>query len=374
MSSTRHTRRRNLRTATLATVALAGITLPMGAAMADSPAVPARSPSVSQPATDVDSGSKPSTGVDNGGQERTRREAAGAKTLPGGYVAELYRHVSDGPTKEYKVKGWEAEIHRVKGGGLATTLKAFGKSDTRKADAYTFTLSASGEVSARMTEGGGSGKPDKPQDQVAPKTHKLKDGGSAKVNWILGKPRAELFDKAGKAVGALEEPGASKTLATGLKVTLEHGGGIKQEWTGNKPGGDKDRHDYDVRTVRLQDGGKAVVSKARNGEYGAQLFDKNDNGGPNLDAAKPTATLKSGLKVTLAKDGKISQEWTTTPGGGVKPSKPGTIVPKGGVKAGAEGVESGSEGTALLTAAGGAAAAGAAGTGFVVLRRRRTDG
>ncbi|MFP3989106.1 hypothetical protein U9R90_16720 [Streptomyces sp. E11-3] len=51
----------------------------------------------------------------------------------------------------------------------------------------------------------------------------------------------------------------------------------------------------------------------------------------------------------------------------------GHVVPKGGVKAGAEGVEKAPD-TAMVAAGGGMAAAGAAGLGFAMLRRRRTDG
>ncbi|MFE0103385.1 hypothetical protein [Streptomyces sp. NPDC059009] len=511
----RHARRRNLRTATIAAGVLAGITLPVGAAFADASAVPSPPTSVSQPGmdananadandggggdahvggdwkpdgdkptapptappTDVDNGGKPddnrrkpdgnggTTDVDNGNRQEMKREAAGSKQLPGGYVAHLYKHVNSGPTTEDKVKGWEAEVHRVKGGGLATTLKAFGNSASAKADGYTFTLTASGQVSSWKNETSGDkpDRPDRPQDQVKTKTVKLKDGGTAKINWILGTPRAELLSSSGKSQGALERPGATKTLASGLKVTLQHGGDLKQEWTGTKPkpkpeeryvslwdGGmakvsknkngvwkaslhdrkdtysvtidarskpsavlksglkvsisqdgkiaqqwtknkpkpkpkpDGDRHDYDIRTVKLKDGGKAVVSKARNGEYGAQLFDKGGNVGPNLDSSKRTVTLKSGLKVTLTKSGKILQEWTGTTTGTTGTTGTGTgtdtgttggkdqQIPKGGVKAGAEGAES--DGTALLAAGGGAAAAAAAGLGFTMLRRGRRQG
>ncbi|QEU91840.1 hypothetical protein [Streptomyces kanamyceticus] len=48
------------------------------------------------------------------------------------------------------------------------------------------------------------------------------------------------------------------------------------------------------------------------------------------------------------------------------------VTPRGGVKAGAEGVHSASD-PAFLVAGGGMAAAGAAGLGFAMLRRGRTD-
>ncbi|MEU7578187.1 hypothetical protein AB0B50_11345 [Streptomyces sp. NPDC041068] len=49
-----------------------------------------------------------------------------------------------------------------------------------------------------------------------------------------------------------------------------------------------------------------------------------------------------------------------------------TVTPKGGVKAGAEGVRTAGD-PAFLVAGGGMAAAGAAGLGFAMLRRGRTD-
>lgn len=353
MSSPRpapHARRRNLRTAAVATGVLVGCTLPVGAAFADSPTVPAPSPSVSQPTTDVDNGP-------------AEREAAGSKELPGGYVAHRYKHVKTG-----QVQGWEAEVHRVKGGGLATTLKAFGTPDSKKADGYTFTLSASGQVSSWKNESGGD-KPDKPQDQVQTKAIGLKDGGVAKVNWILGTPRAELRTRFDKPQGVLEKPGASKVLDSGLKVTLLHGGGLKQEWTDGR--GDKPKPQGDgVQSVKLWDGGTAKVDKARTGVWGATLHDRQGTPVDAIEAnAKPSTVLKTGLKVTLSKDGKISQEWT-----GNKPTgqgKPHTVIPKGGVKAGAEGVES--DGGTLLAAGGGMAAVGAAGLGFAMLRRKRSQ-
>lgn len=51
------------------------------------------------------------------------------------------------------------------------------------------------------------------------------------------------------------------------------------------------------------------------------------------------------------------------------------VVPKGGVKAGAEGVAPSESGAPVLVAAGGSmASAGAAGLGFALLRRRRAGG
>ncbi|MEV0503476.1 hypothetical protein AB0I84_38575, partial [Streptomyces spectabilis] len=51
----------------------------------------------------------------------------------------------------------------------------------------------------------------------------------------------------------------------------------------------------------------------------------------------------------------------------------GTVTPKGGVRAGADGLREAGD-PAFLAAGGAMAAAGAAGLGFAMLRRGRTDG
>ncbi|UQA91878.1 hypothetical protein [Streptomyces halobius] len=68
------------------------------------------------------------------------------------------------------------------------------------------------------------------------------------------------------------------------------------------------------------------------------------------------------------KKGQKNGQNKVTPGDHTK--QQGKVIPKGGVKAGAEGVETG-DNTMLL--AGGGAAAAASGLGFAALRRRRAD-
>lgn len=343
MSSTHHARRRTLRTAAVAGAVLAGIAFPIGAAVAQSPAAAPALPATAGTDTGTDSGTgagdeaghpggdwRPgntgggTTDVDNGGrpggdwrpgggggttdvdnsQGRARRVAAGSKQLPGGYVAHLYKNVRNG-----KVTDWEAEIHRVKGGGLATTLKTAGSTVSAKADGRTFTLTPSGQVTGSGTPD--SRRTDKPQDQVRTRTVKLRDGGTAKVNWILGTPRADLFDRKGKPQGALERPGAAKTLTSGLKVTLTPGGNITQTWT--KTRGTENTQ----RKLTLRDGSVALVEKGTDNIWGATLWSGSHGG--HLDGVhatkRPTVTLPSGLKVTISKAGTLTQTFkgkTTT--------------------------------------------------------------
>ncbi|MFD4246979.1 hypothetical protein ACFWP3_36145 [Streptomyces sp. NPDC058525] len=312
MSATHKARRRNLRTAVITAAVLSGISLPIGAAAAQPPTPPAATtlpaPLDSGTGTgDVDNGGtgndwRPggtdgTTDVDNAGRGQVRRVEAGSKQLPGGYVAHLYNNM-----KGSTVTGWEAEIHRVKTGGLATTLKATRTTVTAKADGRTFTLTPSGRVSASAPTAPG-GKPDQPQDRIQPRTVKLRDGGTAKINWILGTPRADLFDRSGKPQGALERPGVSKTLPSGLKVTLRHGGHLVQEKTAKPTTAE--------RYVNLRDGGIAKISKNGNGTFKATLHDRKDTQRAAIDSrTKPTAVLASGLKVTLTPGGNITQNWS----------------------------------------------------------------
>ncbi|MDX3534856.1 hypothetical protein PV721_10830 [Streptomyces sp. MB09-01] len=68
--------------------------------------------------------------------------------------------------------------------------------------------------------------------------------------------------------------------------------------------------------------------------------------------------------------GRLIEKYTVDP---VK--KDVKVVPRGGVKAGAEGVVPAEDGAPVLAAAGGSmASAGAAGLGFALLRRRRAGG
>ncbi|MFE0171684.1 hypothetical protein ACFWZ2_05155 [Streptomyces sp. NPDC059002] len=137
----------------------------------------------------------------------------------------------------------------------------------------------------------------------------------------------------------------------------------------------------EVYEVTLGNGAKAKIQK-RGGSYVATISLKGQQIA-TLSATHPTVT-QGGVKYELypsnghigitylnGKDkkdtGKKDQKATPQPRTGDK-----TVTPKGGVKAGAEGVR-GAGDPAFLVAGGGMAAAGAAGLGFAMLRRGRTD-
>ncbi|MFE4632538.1 hypothetical protein ACFRJ1_04045 [Streptomyces sp. NPDC056773] len=304
MSTTHKARRRTLRTAVIAAAVLAGISVPIGAAAAQSPTAPAAS-TLPGPA-DTGTGD-----VDNAGRGQARRVEAGSKQLPGGYVAHLYKNM-----KGSAVTGWEAEIHRVKAGGLATTLTATRTTVTAKADGRTFTLTPSGRVFATTTPGG---KPDKPQDRIQPRTVKLRDGGIAKISKNAnGTFKATLHDRKDTRRAAIDsrtEPTA--VLASGLKVTLTPGGNITQHWSKSRPA------DNAQLKLKLRDGNTALVEKGTDKIWGATLWSATNDGFlDGIHATKrPTVTLPSGLKATISNDGTLAQTYkgttTRTPATGI---------------------------------------------------------
>ncbi|ATL29186.1 hypothetical protein [Streptomyces formicae] len=131
-----------------------------------------------------------------------------------------------------------------------------------------------------------------------------------------------------------------------------------------------------VRDAKLADGSLAKIYKLGPNHYQADIYAH----GAKLDTldanGRSASGQNNGLHVTLNPDGTI-KSWVegrthhngTTP----QPKKDShQVVPKGGVKAGAEGVGTGSSDDAPLIAAGsGMAAVGAAGLGFALYRRKQ---
>ncbi|MGW2230345.1 hypothetical protein [Streptomyces formicae] len=118
-----------------------------------------------------------------------------------------------------------------------------------------------------------------------------------------------------------------------------------------------------VFEVTLGNGAKAKVQN-RGGAYVATISVK----------GKETATL-SATHSTTTQDGVRYELYPSNGHIGItylKGEHERQATPKGGVKAGAEGVH-GAGDPAFLVAGGGMAAAGAAGLGFAMLRRGRTD-
>lgn len=121
-----------------------------------------------------------------------------------------------------------------------------------------------------------------------------------------------------------------------------------------------------VFEVTLGNGAKAEVQN-RGGAYVATISVKGKEFA-TLSSTHPTTT-QDGVRYELyPSNGHIGITYLKGEDG--KHDQQGT--PKGGVKAGAEGVH-GAGDPAFLVAGGGMAAAGAAGLGFAMLRRGRTD-
>ncbi|MFD4246974.1 hypothetical protein ACFWP3_36115 [Streptomyces sp. NPDC058525] len=250
-----------------------------------------------------------STPQNKNANSETKKEAAGQQQLADGYVATVYKHVNNGPTMDLTVKGYEAEITKQKSGTLVT-LKAFGKSASEKHNGYTFTLSPDGKVTAK-------------KDTTAPKPNKSKVAGIG----VGGNTMAEL----------------SNTADAGPKAVLRVG-------PENSPSGFVAGHVM-----------ATLTKKSPRFENNGQKFDI-----VKADSAKPQ------LKVTLEGTTKYYDFPAVTKGTADKPTTPPS-TPKGGVRAGAEGVDDASGGTALMPSAAGLAAVGAAGLGFAVIRRGRSE-
>ncbi|MFE4859858.1 hypothetical protein [Streptomyces sp. NPDC056670] len=373
-------RRSALRNAAIAAGTVTALALPVGSAFADSPTLPGTGPSTPsvQPENPETPDTKPApdTEPDRDARPETRPED---RDKPQDQIRTRTVALKDGGTAkvDWILGKPRAELFGKAGNALGA-LEGPGASKTLPSG-LKVTLQYGGTLNQAFTNSQGN-KP-KPQDQVDTKYVNLKDGGVAHVNWILGKPRAELFGKSGKALGALEAPGACKTLPSGLRVTLNHGGTLTQTWhkdTRSKPKPEQNTQ----RKIKLKDGSTALVEKGTDNVWGATVW--SDKGGflDGVHAVKrPTVKLPSGLKITIGKDGKLLQQWPGKTGGKTKDLSERTTadrhMPRGGVKAGAEssaqasGSDSGD--ATMLLATGGGAAAAAAGLGFTMLRRRRND-
>ncbi|WP_438297432.1 hypothetical protein [Streptomyces sp. HUAS TT7] len=145
----------------------------------------------------------------------------------------------------------------------------------------------------------------------------------------------------------------------------------------------KDDKEQDAQEFKLSNNAVAHVYKLPKGGYMAWIT-MNGQRIANLSAENPTATVKgykyelnqaNGFVGVVHPDGWHSEQDKPKPNSGdkkkddVRQRDGKTVTPKGGVKAGAEGVQE--QNPAFLVAGGGMAAAGAAGLGYAMLRRGR---
>ncbi|MEV7519339.1 hypothetical protein [Streptomyces sp. NPDC091371] len=324
----RRTRRTTLRTAAVVTGAAAVLALPVGSAFADSPAVPDAEvlPGIEQPA--VDPSVKPSVkpSVDPG--------VPPVKPGPGVRAFVTTVKLADGSVaKVYKIADNHFEADIFSGSRKLDTLVSKGAAAAYgQNNGLHVVLQPNGTVTSWL-EGGEKPKPKpKPEPEVKKESSvrlTMPDGRIAKlVDGPKGK-RVEISMPNGNALGTID---------------LKNPSALNDGWT-----------------YKLVQDGKRVKFVVIDGKGGGNSWVYDFNGKLiekyTVDAKKdPKKEPKKDVKKDVAKPA------------GEK------VVPKGGVKAGAEGVTPENGDTSLLLAAGGGmAAVGAAGLGFAMLRRSRSS-
>ncbi|MFD7554428.1 hypothetical protein ACFV9E_07780 [Streptomyces sp. NPDC059835] len=334
MRSTARTRRTALRTAAVVTGAAAVMALPAGSAFADSPAVPEPQvlPGIEQPSVEppVDPSVKPEIQPPVKPSEKpVEKPVEKPKPSVRAYVTTV--KLADGSiAKVYKISDnhFEADIFsgRTK---LDTLVSKGGAATYGRSNGLHVVLQPNGTVTS-WVEGAEKPKPEVKKESSVRLT--MPDGRIAKlVDGPNGK-RVHISMPSGNALGTID-----------LK----------------RPSVQNDGWTYEL--VRDGKRVKFVVIDGRGGgnswvyDFNGRLIEKY-----TVDAKRDTKrdTKRETGKVDVAKD----------------VAKPAVerIVPKGGVKAGAEGVATADSDTLLLPAAGGGmAAVGAAGLGFAMLRRNR---
>ncbi|WP_031068651.1 hypothetical protein [Streptomyces sp. NRRL S-118] len=221
------------------------------------------------------------------------------------------------------------------------------------------------------------------------RTETLADGTVVRIDRINAlHHRAESFVN-GRSIGVIDANTRPAARNDNGRFLVLHEDGTTHHWTGNlATGAEPGRYE-------LADGTVLELGR-KNGEYGLQLVENGTGRGFSYTNGEDRRVLRFGdALVVLGRDGGLaayiaggkkqaapaligtstgpagSTGGATPQGGTEEPARTSitqtTIVPKGGVAAGAE-VQ---EGDNLMVVAGaGAAAVGAAGLGFVALRRR----
>ncbi|MGT2529211.1 hypothetical protein ACU4GG_20395 [Streptomyces nojiriensis] len=327
MRSTARTRRTALRTAAVATGAAAVMALPVGSAFADSPAVPEPQvlPGIEQPSVEppVDPSVKPEIQPPVKPSEKPKPSVRAYVTtvkLADGSIAKVYK-ISD--------NHFEADIFsgRTK---LDTLVSKGGAATYGRSNGLHVVLQPNGTVTS-WVEGAEKPKPEVKKESSVRLT--MPDGRIAKlVDGPNGK-RVHISMPNGNALGTIDLKRPSVQNDGWTYELVRDGKRVKFVVIDGRGGGNSWVYDFNGRLIE-----KYTVDAKRDTKH---------------DMKRETG------KVDVAKD----------------VAKPAVerIVPKGGVKAGAEGVATADSDTLLLPAAGGGmAAVGAAGLGFAMLRRNRT--
>ncbi|MBT2541806.1 hypothetical protein J7E99_14110 [Streptomyces sp. ISL-44] len=334
----RSTRRTTLRTAAVVAGTAAVLALPVGSAFADSPAVPEPEglPGIEQPQVDpsvepsVEPSVQPSADPSVPPVKPTTppvKPTAGVRA----YVTTV--KLADGSTaKVYKIgdNHFEADIF-AGSTKLDTLVSKGGAAAYGQNNGLHVVLQPNGTVTSWI-DGGQQPKPvEKPKPQVKPEVKKessvritMPDGRIAKlVDGPNGK-RVDIATRNGNSLGTIDLKHPSTQNDGWTYKLVQDGKRVKFVVIDGKGGGNSWVYDFDGKLIE---------------QYTVQKDAKND----------------------VKKDAKKDE---------AKPAV-GKVVPKGGVKAGAEGVTPPNGDTPkLLAAGGGMAAAGAAGLGFAMLRRR----
>lgn len=295
--------RRTMRTAAIATGAIAALALPAGAAFAaDTDPTPVPTP-VDQKQDDQKQDDQKK---DESKKDDNLRSFVKSVKLADGSVAKVYKLGQN----HYETEIWA-------NGGKLDTLVANGSKAVGENNGLHVVLNPDGTVTSWVD---GGKKPEKKQEKKAESkvvsTVKITmpDGRIAKLIKTTDGPRVEISTPNGNALGSIDLKNPS-TLNDGwtYKIVNAGKGFYKFVVIDGKHGGNSWVYDFHGKLIEkyVVDGGKKAVA--------------------------PTTG----------------------------------VIPKGGVKAGAEGVSGGSGNQApLIAAGGGMAAAGAAGLGFALYHRR----
>ncbi|MEV5978690.1 hypothetical protein [Streptomyces sp. NPDC052114] len=398
--------RRTFRTAAIATGAIAALAVPTTAAFAaDAPSAPQGQVAAGDRTGTTDqtdqtgqdrTGDQDQTGKDETGQDKSKDQD---KQTDQDKSKEQDKSKDKQTDKDVDVpkpgsweskgttnlgKGWSAKVdvnasaRTAKAaislnGAAKGSLTAYEKSASTTIDGNTFTLSPDGTVTMKAKP-----TPPKPDDKrVFVRDAKLADGSTAKI-YKLGPNhyQADIIAK-GVKLDTLDANGRSASgQNNGLHVTLNPDGTIKS-WVEGTPKPKPDTKRVYKTTVKLADGSLAKIYKLGPNHYQADII-ANGVKIDTLDAnGRAAHGQNNGLHVTLNPDGTI-KSWvegknnghTTQPKHDVRKDS-NRVVPKGGVKAGADGVQGSSDDAPLIAAGSGMAAVGAAGLGFAIYRRKQ---
>ncbi|MGW7085145.1 hypothetical protein ACWGH2_16865 [Streptomyces sp. NPDC054871] len=373
--------RRTFRTAAIATGAIAALAVPTTASFAaDAPSNPqgqvAPGDQNGQDQTDQDTSKDQDQKKDDETPKPGSWESKGTTDLGKGWSAKV----------DVNVSARTAKAAISLDGAAKGSLTAYDKSASTTIDGNTFTLTPDGTITAKLVNKDKDKDKPVPGGWVSKGTIDLGKGWSAKVDVNASARSAKAaISLNGKAKGSLEayiNPSSTKIDGCTFKLTAD--GTITRTGSAKPTPPKPDGKRVYVRTAKLADGSIAKIYKLGQNHYQADIYAKGVKL-DTLDADGKSATgQNNGLYVVLNPDGTIKSwvEGKTSPTEKPKPQpqpqhKSGsgstTVVPKGGVKAGADGMSPAGESAPLMAAGGGMAALGAAGLGFALYRRKQND-